>query len=96
MQIQVLSQKIEGGSIKATAAFWRDGVPTSEPALFVQDFDLQRITAYEQRVVDAAGMWITRSGRVVLPVVERADHLDDLRHRAALVPGRRLAGQGAR
>jgi hypothetical protein len=70
VQISILTQVVIGGRIKATAAFWLDGVPITEVPLLVQDFDFPRITSETRRVEDSAGRWITQSGKAVLPVVE--------------------------
>lgn len=70
MQIAVLSQRVANGRIQARAAFWRDGVPTTDPPIFVNDFDLPLVTSYQRRLEDSAGRWTTQSGQVVMPVVE--------------------------
>jgi hypothetical protein len=70
MQIVVLAQQVTTTRIRARAAFWRDGVPTTDPPLFIQEFDLPRVASVTRRVEDAAGRLLTQSGQWVLPEVE--------------------------
>lgn len=70
MQVAVLASQVTATRIRARAAFWRDDVPTTEPPLFIQDFDLARVTSLTRRVQDATGRLLTQSGQWVLPQVE--------------------------
>lgn len=70
MQIAVLRQRVVNGRILASAAFWPDDVPQTDPPLLQQDFDLPYASSYQARVEDDAGRWVTQSGVAVMPVVE--------------------------